>query len=605
MTTPPKRAEGGPGKGRGTAVFRPPPRPPPVPSGSHAVFGRWITASNMSHLSSVTVPTTPFHDQEAGTSGLRKPVRVFQTPNYTENFVQSILASISDLEGSSLVVGGDGRYFCKEAALTIIRMCAANGVKKVYVGQNAILSTPAASHLIRKYKTAGGILLTASHNPGGPDNDFGIKFNLANGGAAPSNVTDKIFATSSALKSYKIVKNLECPLDQIHDLMYKVDGKEFYVSIIDSTKDYVELMKEIFDFEKLRGLFRGANHQGPIDILIDCMHGVTGPYAKAIFEDELGAKKGSVIHNVPLEDFGGGHPDPNLTYAAELVSKLKKGQYEMGVAYDGDGDRNMILGKGAFFVSPSDSLAILAAHLHCIPYFTKNKITGFARSMPTAAAVDMVGKSKGIPVFETPTGWKYFCNLLDADLVCLCGEESFGTGSNHIREKDGIWASLAWLSVMAHLRAPIDTIVKEHWKKYGRNYTIRHDFENIEKDKADNLMKALETLVSADPGSLGIGDEVRKVQKADNFSYTDPTDNSMAKKQGIRLLFDDNSRILYRLSGTGSQGATLRVYIEAYEGDPEKVEYAREGILEPLVQMAYQVAKIAFYTGRERPTVIT
>ncbi|KAK9500700.1 hypothetical protein O3M35_001916 [Rhynocoris fuscipes] len=559
-----------------------------------------------------TIKFSPsFTDQSPGTSGLRKKVKIFKEKHYTESFVQSILNSIGpELKGCKLVLGGDGRYYVKEATELIIKMCAANGVGKIIVGQNGILSTPAASHLIRKNKAIGGIILTASHNPGGPTEDFGIKFNISNGGAAPTNITNKIYEISKTLKEYKLIPNLNCNLEKEGVSIFKIGSNiTTEVEVINPVKEYVELMKEIFDFEAIRKLFDGKEYGGkPFKIIIDSMHGVTGSYAKQIFEKELGAPEGSVINGITLEDFGGGHPDPNLTYAKELVDRISKGDQDFGAAFDGDGDRNMILGPKAFFVTPSDSLAILAANLSVIPYFKRNPIKGFARSMPTAAAVDRVGEDLKIPVYETPTGWKFFGNLLDSGKASLCGEESFGTGSDHIREKDGIWAALAWLSVIASKKQSVDQIMTDHWKKYGRNYTLRMDYENVDSSGADKLMSDLEAKITASSfkgTKLGDGPNTYTVKLGDNFSYTDPTDQSVTTKQGLRILMVDGSRIVYRLSGTGSSGATIRVYLEGYESDPNKVHVPRDVILDGLMNIAITVAKIKEYTGRDKPTVIT
>ncbi|BES98631.1 phosphoglucomutase [Nesidiocoris tenuis] len=553
----------------------------------------------MSHSSIAVKLDSPFQDQEPGTSGLRKNVKIFKQTGYTESFVQSILSSVGpSLKGSTIVLGGDGRYFVKEAAQIIVQMCLANGVKKVLVGQNGILSTPAASNLIRKTKSIGGILLTASHNPGGPDKDFGIKFNTSNGGPAPTNVTQEIFDISKTLKEYKIVPGLVCQLDKIGSSKFQVDGATAEVEVIDSVADYLELMKEIFDFGSISSLFKG----GKFRVLIDSMHGVTGPYAKRIFETELGAAAGSVINSVPLEDFGGGHPDPNLTYAEELVTALGKGEHDFGAAFDGDGDRNMILGKNAFFVTPSDSLAVLAANLKLIPYFQKHGVNGLARSMPTAAAVDRVGADLKVPVYETPTGWKFFGNLMDAGKVSLCGEESFGTGSDHIREKDGIWAVLAWLSVLAKLQDSVEGVVTKFWLKYGRNYAMRYDYEGVESDGARKMMAELESKITS-PSFAGTALATYTVKGGDNFAYKDPTDNSVTSKQGLRIMMSNGSRIIFRLSGTGSQGATIRMYLEEYT--TENVTAPASQVFATLSSEAIRLADIARFTGRTAPTVIT
>ncbi|ENN77623.1 phosphoglucomutase [Dendroctonus ponderosae] len=562
-------------------------------------------------LESVIVPTTPFDDQKPGTSGLRKKVKVFMQKNYTENFVQCILDALGEkLKGSTLVVGGDGRYFSKPAINTIIRIASANEVSKLIIGQLGILSTPAVSALIRQEKVLGGIVLTASHNPGGIRNDFGIKYNIENGGPAPDQITNTIYELTKKITQYKTTPSLET--DRIIDVLgtrtFNVEGRTFTVEIIDSSKEYVALMKNIFDFHKLRALIRGTDKRPAFHILLDSMNGVTGVYVRNIFVEELGASPDNNVRRVvPLDNFGEIHPDPNLTYAKDLVNALKAdSSYDFGAAFDGDGDRNMILGKNAFFVTPSDSLAVLANNLECIPYFKKNGINGFARSMPTAAAVDRVAAKLGKEIFEVPTGWKYFGNLMDAGRLSLCGEESFGTGSNHIREKDGLWAVLAWLSIIEHKNMGVEDILKEHWKLYGRNYFTRYDYEECETESANQLMQHLEALI-ADGSFVGksfcSGGKSYTVAKADNFSYVDPIDNSVANNQGIRILFDDGSRLIYRLSGTGSSGATIRIYIECYE--KEDVLTDAQIMLKPLVNIGLEISQLKKFTGREEPTVIT
>ncbi|KAG4074613.1 hypothetical protein HA402_004484 [Bradysia odoriphaga] len=550
-----------------------------------------------------TISTKPFEGQKPGTSGLRKKVKVFLEPNYTENFVQCILDSnLSSIGGSTLVVGGDGRYFCKEATELIIRICAANGVSTLLVGQNGILSTPAVSSIIRSNKALGGIVLTASHNPGGPENDFGIKFNCENGGPAPDQVTNKIYQLSTAITEYKIVDGLSIDISKIGTNTFVVNDKPFTVEILDSVKNYVDLMKEIFDFDKLKTFVTGK----PIKMRIDSMNGVTGSYVNEIFVNCLGAKPDNVVRTIPLPDFGGAHPDPNLTYAKELVDAVRQGDYDLGAAFDGDGDRNMVIGEKAFFVTPSDSLAVIAHYLECIPYFKKNGIQGFARSMPTASAVDLVAAKQGKDIFEVPTGWKYFGNLMDAGRLCLCGEESFGTGSNHIREKDGIWAILAWISIMQHTGKGIKDILTAHWKEYGRNYFTRYDYEECGLEPCNEMMDKMEKTIT-DPSFTGkefsFGGKTYKVKVADNFSYTDPVDKSVSTKQGLRIVFDDGSRIVMRLSGTGSSGATVRLYIDSYE--KENVLGLASEMLEPLIQIALQISELPKFTGRSAPTVIT
>ncbi|GAB0092645.1 1,2-dihydroxy-3-keto-5-methylthiopentene dioxygenase [Sergentomyia squamirostris] len=554
-----------------------------------------------------SVQSTPFEGQKPGTSGLRKKVKVFTQSNYTENFVQCILdANGSSIVGSTLILGGDGRFYCREACEIIVRICAANGVSRVLVGQNGILSTPAVSSLIRTHKALGGIVLTASHNPGGPENDFGIKFNCENGGPAPDGVTNKIYQLTTTISSYKIIQNLQIDLTKIAVNTYDVSRKTFTVDVVDSVANYVTLMKEIFDFEKLRALVTGQTTESPLKMRIDSMNGVTGSYVRDIFLNCLGASGESVVHATPLEDFGGLHPDPNLTYAKDLVDKVREGDYDIGAAFDGDGDRNMIIGRKAFFVTPSDSLAVIAHYLEVIPYFRKNGVTGLARSMPTASAVDLVAKKLNKEIFEVPTGWKYFGNLMDANRLCLCGEESFGTGSNHIREKDGIWALLAWLSIMEHTGKGVEDILKAHWSIYGRNYFTRYDYEECDATKCNEMMEQMEKLIT-EPAFVGRQFEnsgkTYVVKIADNFSYSDPIDKSVATKQGLRVVFADGSRIVMRLSGTGSSGATVRLYIDSYER--ENVLGSASDMLKPLIQIALEISQLSQFTGRNAPTVIT
>ncbi|XP_057664121.1 phosphoglucomutase [Diorhabda carinulata] len=562
-------------------------------------------------LSTLDVETTPFEGQKPGTSGLRKKVKVFMEKHYTENFIQCIINALGDkAKGSTLIVGGDGRYFSKQAINIIIRIASANGVSKLLIGQLGILSTPAVSSLIRHHKVLGGIVLTASHNPGGIRNDFGIKYNIENGGPAPDHVTDAIYEHTTKIKSYKFTPKLET--DRLIDILgtttFNVDGRDFVVEVIDSSENYVSLMKEIFDFKKLRTLIRGTEQRPPFNVLIDSMNGVTGVYVRRIFVDELGASPdNNVCRIVPLDNFGEIHPDPNLTYAKDLVDKVKANpSYDLGAAFDGDGDRNMIIGKNAFFVTPSDSLAVLANNLECIPYFKKHGVRGFARSMPTAAAVDRVAEKLGKEMFEVPTGWKYFGNLMDAGRLSLCGEESFGTGSDHIREKDGIWAVLAWLSIIEHKNMSVEEILKEHWSIYGRNYFTRYDYEECESDAANAMMKHLENLIETNGligKSFAYNSKNFTVTKADNFSYVDPIDNSVTKNQGIRILFDDGSRLIYRLSGTGSSGATIRVYIDSYE--KKNVLSDAQEMLKPLIAVGLEISQLKKFTGRDAPTVIT
>ena len=539
-----------------------------------------------------TVATKPFDDQKPGTSGLRKAVPTFQQPHYLENFIQSIFNSLDHYQGQRLVLGGDGRYYNRTAIQTILKMAAANGVGRVLVGQGGILSTPAASCLIRKYQAFGGIILSASHNPGGPEGDFGVKFNTPNGGPAPADVTEAIFAKSKEISEYKVLEADDINLDQQGE--YKLG--EMTVEVVDAVADYADLMASIFDFDAIRNLLSGG-----FRVVMDSLHAVTGPYAKEILENRLQAPAGTVRNGEPLEDFGGGHPDPNLVYARELVEIMYGNNApEFGAASDGDGDRNMILGNH-FFVTPSDSLAILAANATLVPGYAKG-ITGVARSMPTSQAADRVAKKLGINCYETPTGWKFFGNLLDAGQVTLCGEESFGTGSNHVREKDGLWAILFWLNIIAKRGQSVEEIVKDHWQTYGRTYYSRHDYEEVAKDPANTLMDQLRSRLSSFPGQQFQGYEV---DLADDFSYKDPIDGSVAEKQGIRLVFKDGSRLVFRLSGTGTQGATLRVYLERYEGNQSKQNEDTQTALADLTQIAHEIAEIKKFTGRDEPSVIT
>ena len=540
-----------------------------------------------------TVVTQPFSDQKPGTSGLRKKVPIFKQPNYLENFIQSIFDSLEGFSGQTFILGGDGRYYNRQAIQIILKMAAANGVGRMLVGQGGILSTPAASCIIRKNQAFGGIVLSASHNPGGPEEDFGVKYNISNGGPAPEKVTSAIYERSKVIDSYKIIEARNINLDQLGS--QKIG--EMRVEVIDSVADYAELMKSLFDFSKISELLRS----GKFKMCIDSLHAVTGPYAKNIFEQLLGAPAGTVQNGMPLEDFGGGHPDPNLVYAHDLVEIMfGDNAPDFGAASDGDGDRNMILGKN-FFVTPSDSLAILAANAKLVPGYSSG-LAGIARSMPTSAAADRVAEKMGLDCYETPTGWKFFGNLLDAEKATLCGEESFGTGSNHVREKDGLWAVLFWLNILAARQESVEHIVKEHWKTYGRNYYSRHDYEGIESDKANTLMENLHSLLPSLPGKQYGQYEVGY---ADDFSYTDPIDGSISRKQGIRIGFSNGSRIVFRLSGTGTQGATLRLYVESYEPDANKQDQDTQVVLSPLISLADEIAQIKNITGREKPTVIT
>lgn len=540
------------------------------------------------------VSTTPFSDQKPGTSGLRKKVKIFQQPHYLENFVQSIFDSLDDLQGKTLVLGGDGRYYNKVAIKTILKMAAANGVARVLVGQNGILSTPAASCVIRKNNAYGGIILSASHNPGGPDGDFGIKYNVSNGGPAPEKITDAIYGRSKALQVYRISDVTEDVIDLSTIGSYVIEAMT--VDVIDSVNDYAELMQQIFDFDAIKQLFASG-----FSMRFDGMSAVSGPYAKQIIEGILGAPVGTVVNGEPLEDFGHHHPDPNPVNAADLIAFMNGGNAaDFGAASDGDADRNMIVGQN-LVVTPSDSLAIMAANATLVPAYKKG-LSGIARSMPTSTAADLVAKELGIPLYETPTGWKFFGNLLDADKVTLCGEESYGTGSNHIREKDGVWAVLFWLNLQAVTRKKVPQLVSEHWAKYGRNFYSRHDYEAINSAKANELMANLRAKLAQLPGS-SFG--TYTIAKADDFSYRDPVDDSVSSNQGVRLIFSDGSRIVFRLSGTGTEGATLRVYLEKYQADPQQFAVDTQVALAGLIEIADKVAEIKLYTGMNNPTVIT
>jgi phosphoglucomutase len=539
-----------------------------------------------------TVATKPFADQRPGTSGLRKQVPVFQGPHYLENFIQSTFNSLEGFHGKTLVLGGDGRFFNREAIQVVIKIAAANGFGRVVVGKGGILSTPAVSALIRALKAFGGIILSASHNPGGPQGDFGVKYNIGAGGPAPENVTEAIFAHSKTISAYTISDAADVDIDRLGTV--KVEETE--IEIIDPVTQYLALMKTLFDFDAIRALFASG-----FRMRFDALHAVTGPYAHVIFEDELKAGAGTVVNGTPLPDFGGHHPDPNPTYAKDLFDFMMSADApDLGAASDGDGDRNMILGRNAY-VTPSDSLAILSANAQLAPGYAKG-LAGVARSMPTSAAADRVAAKLGIKSYETPTGWKFFGNLLDANLATLCGEESFGTGSNHIREKDGVWAVLFWLNILAKRRISVLELVQEHWRTYGRNYYTRHDYEEIDLTAAKGLMAALRDATATLPGkSFG----ALKVEAADDFAYHDPVDGSDATDQGIRVMFEGGSRIVYRLSGTGTVGATLRVYIEHYEGPSGKLDQDTQAALADLITLSRSLAEIEKRTGRKAPTVIT
>jgi len=540
-----------------------------------------------------TIVTQPFAGQKPGTSGLRKPTKTFQQRNYLENFIQSIFHTLPERQGATLVLGGDGRFYNRTAIQIILKMCAANGFGKVLVGQGGILSTPAASCLIRKYQAIGGIILSASHNPGGPEADFGVKFNTSNGGPAPEKVTTAIYEYTQRIQSYQILEAGDIDLNKLGVTQLGT----MQVEVIDSVADYAQLMQGLFDFDRLRELLTN----GQFRLCFDAMHAVTGPYAKRILEQMLGAPAGTVIHGVPLEDFGGGHPDPNLVYAHELVGIcFQDTGPDFGAASDGDGDRNMILGRN-FFVSPSDSLALLTAHAQMVPGY-RDGLTGVARSMPTSQAADRVAAKLGIRCYETPTGWKFFGNLLDANQVTLCGEESFGTGSNHVREKDGLWAVLFWLNILAVTQKSVAELVTQHWQNYGRNYYSRHDYEGVDSERAERMMQTLRDQLSRLPQQK-LGNYT--VQYADDFRYEDPIDGSISEHQGIRIGFTDGSRLIYRLSGTGTHGATVRVYMERYEPDVDQQGLDAQVALAELIQIADQVAGLRETTGMEQPTVIT
>ncbi|KAI9893487.1 MAG: Phosphoglucomutase-2 [Vezdaea aestivalis] len=555
-------------------------------------------------MSVQTVSITPFTDQKPGTSGLRKKVTVFQQAHYSESFITSILLSIPEgVKDSFLVIGGDGRYYNPEVVQLIARIGAAYGVKKLLIGQNGILSTPAASHIIRKRKATGGILLTASHNPGGPKNDFGIKYNLANGGPAPESVTNKIFEFSKTLKEYKIT---EIPSVDISTIGSKTYGT-LEVEIIDSVADYQEMLEDIFDFPLIKSFFQ--KHKD-FKVLFDALSGVTGPYGVEIFERALGLSSSSTQNCVPSPDFNGGHPDPNLTYASSLVKAVDSQNVHFGAASDGDGDRNMIYGAKTF-VSPGDSLAIIAHHAKLIPYFKKQGVYGLARSMPTSGAVDLVAKKQGLQSYEVPTGWKFFCALFDSNKMSICGEESFGTGSNHIREKDGLWAVVAWLNIIAGVAAEsgkmpsIGDIQHEFWGIYGRTFFTRYDYEDVSSEGAGQVVANLTQLITTKKDTF-VGSTIsgRKVIEADDFSYTD-LDGSVSKNQGIYVKFDDGSRIVVRLSGTGSSGATIRLYVERHEADSSKFGLDAQEYLKGNIQLAVELLELQKHIGRIEPDVKT
>ncbi|MGV2871448.1 alpha-D-glucose phosphate-specific phosphoglucomutase [Colwellia sp. E150_009] len=539
------------------------------------------------------IKTNVFTDQKPGTSGLRKKVKQFQQTGYLENFVQSVFNTIAPCKGKTLVIGGDGRFYNCEAIQVIIRMAVANGFSHLLVGKGGILSTPAASCVIRKNKACGGIILSASHNPGGPDEDFGIKFNGENGGPAAEKITDAIFEQTLSIEHYQTIDAESINLDELSTTIIE----ETTIDVIDPVIDYADLMESMFDFDLMRTLFT----QGDFRMCFDAMHAVNGPYAKEILENRLGAPKGTVINGIPLTDFGGGHPDPNLVHAHELVELLLgDNPLDFGAASDGDGDRNMILGKN-FYVNPCDSLAVLTANAHHIPAYSKG-IAGVARSMPTSRAVDRVATAMDITCYETPTGWKFFGNLLDAGKITLCGEESFGTGSNHVREKDGLWAVLFWLNLIAIKKQSLSDIVNDHWKQFGRDYFTRHDYEAVDSEKAHAMIAQLKEKLVNLPGQKFSGVEI---EKADDFQYIDPVDSSTTIAQGVRLYLDNGGRIVYRLSGTGTQGATLRVYIDCFESNLALLAQDTQQALTALISIADSIAGIKQFTGRDKPDVIT
>ena len=564
-----------------------------------------LSASAATGVEIKDVPTTPIDGQKTGTSGLRKKAAVFSEGNYLANWVQSLFLALpqEEVDGSAMVLGGDGRWFNKEASQIIIKLAAGNGVRKMYVGQNGFLATPAASAVIRARKAYGGFIMSASHNPGGPKEDWGIKFNYSSGEPAPEKITDKIYGFTQTVDTLKMADIPDVDLSKVGVTKFG----DFEVEVIDPVADYLELAREVFDFDLIKSLVTRSDFK----MKFDAMHAITGAYAKPILVDVLGADPSSCVNDEPKEDFAGGHPDPNLTYAEELVKTMYSADApDFGAASDGDGDRNMILGNN-FFVTPSDSVAIIAANAKCIPYF-KDGLKGLARSMPTAAALDRVAAKMGVECFETPTGWKFFGNLMDAGRLSVCSEESFGTGSDHIREKDGPWAVLAWLSILADRnkdvpvggeKVTVEQITKEHWAEYGRNFFSRYDYEGCESEPCEKMVEHLRTVAAASKKGDKYGEY--ELDYADDFEYTDPIDGSVASKQGVRFVFSDGSRFIFRLSGTGSSGATVRMYIEQYEADVAKQGADAQDALAPLIKVALETSKLAEFTGRESPTVIT
>ncbi len=543
-----------------------------------------------------TIASQPFSDQNPGTSGLRKKVAVFQQAHYAENFIQSIFDSISDYQGKLLILGGDGRYLNPQVIQKIIRIAAANGVGHIMIGQDGILSTPAASHLIRKYRAFGGIILSASHNPGGKNGDFGIKFNISNGGPAPEKITKAIFERSKTIESYKITEPANIDISELGTIQLETEMGKMLVEVIDPVRDYADLMENLFDFPAIRNMFA----QG-FTMKFDAMNAVTGPYAIEIFENRLKAGKDCVMNFYPLPDFGGGHPDPNPVYAKELFDLLMQPDGpDFGAASDGDGDRNLILGR-EIFIAPSDSLAMLAANAHLAPAY-HGGIKGIARSMPTSCAADRVAEKLGLNMYETPTGWKFFGNLLDQDLATICGEESAGTSSDHVREKDGLWAVLLWLNILAKRGQSAKTIAEEHWRSFGRNYYSRHDYEGVSTEIADAFMDRLRQKLAALSGQ-NFGQ--LQILSADDFAYHDPVDQSVSEHQGLRILFTNGSRIVFRLSGTGTSGATIRLYLERYEDHKDLLNLDTQLALSELIQIAEDISDLKKMTGRSEPSIIT
>ncbi len=543
-------------------------------------------------MENITVATQPIEGQKPGTSGLRKKTRVFMGPHYLENFVQAIWNGIGGVVGKTLILGGDGRYFNDRAAQVILRMAAASGAAKVIVGQGALLSTPAASNLIRQHKTDGGIIMSASHNPGGPDEDFGVKFNTSNGGPAPEEVTNAIFAATESIREYQIVETQDIDLSVVGNQTLG----DMTIAVVDPVTDYAALMETLFDFHAIRALFSGG-----FRLRFDAMHAITGPYATEILERRLGAAGGSVVNATPLPDFGGGHPDPNPIWAKDLMDHMMGPDApDFGAASDGDGDRNMVVGRG-IYVGPSDSLAVLAANAHLAPGYAEG-LMGAARSMPTSGAVDRVAEALGIACYETPTGWKFFGNLLDAGRATICGEESAGTGSDHVREKDGLWAVLLWLNILAVSGKSVAEIMADHWATYGRNYYSRHDYEGVDAGDAAKMMAVLTSRLSGLPGQSFAG---LAVTTADDFAYNDPVDRSRSEHQGLRIEFEGGSRVVFRLSGTGTVGATLRVYLERYEDDPTLLDQETMVALAPIIAAAEEIAGITAATERDAPDVMT